>query len=189
MGAFFLLAFGLLTIGLGWLQLHNTLYGPFVLRPGETPAKVRYADEKTKLQQIDTDHDGLNDYEELNFYQTSPYLPDTDSDGISDKDEIDRGSDPLCVEGQSCSAAGEESPAPDPALPVSPILENVEGAADILSGLPAAAAPAFDMDTLASDPRALRELIMKTGKMKAEELEKIDDATLLSIAKELVSSP
>jgi hypothetical protein len=104
MGAGFLLIFGVLTIALGWLQLHNTLYGPFVIKPTEDNKKaVAYTDEKTKLQQIDTDHDGISDYDELYFYKTSPYLPDTDSDGIGDKAEIDRGSDPLCVEGQVCN--------------------------------------------------------------------------------------
>ncbi len=44
----------------------------------------------------DTDGDGLTDYEEINTYQTSPYLADTDSDELSDKEEVDRGRDPNC---------------------------------------------------------------------------------------------
>ena len=38
-------------------------------------------DETIRLQRIDTDRDTITDYQELNFYSTSPYLPDTDSDG------------------------------------------------------------------------------------------------------------
>ena len=37
---------------------------------------------------IDSDGDGLNDYEEVNDYHTDPDNNDTDSDGLSDGDEI-----------------------------------------------------------------------------------------------------
>lgn len=56
---------------------------------------------------VDTDGDGLSDYDEINIYGTSPYLEDTDSDGISDYDEIMRGSDPLCPEGKNCLGGGD----------------------------------------------------------------------------------
>ena len=54
------------------------------------------------LRLLDTDKDGLSDYDELNFYHTSPYLDDTDSDGYSDKDEIDNLDDPNCPKGYIC---------------------------------------------------------------------------------------
>ncbi|MFW0871404.1 MAG: hypothetical protein ACKKL4_03050 [Patescibacteria group bacterium] len=43
--------------------------------------------------QIDTDGDGLADWEE-ELYGTSKYRADTDGDGISDAEEVRRGSDP-----------------------------------------------------------------------------------------------
>lgn len=51
----------------------------------------------------DTDGDGLNDWEERNVYNTSPYLKDTDSDGLTDKEEIEQGTDPNCPQGKDCS--------------------------------------------------------------------------------------
>lgn len=45
--------------------------------------------------QIDTDRDGLSDYDEINIYHTNPYNPDTDKDGIPDGEEIRRGRNPL----------------------------------------------------------------------------------------------
>ncbi|MDD4901028.1 MAG: CAP domain-containing protein [Patescibacteria group bacterium] len=42
----------------------------------------------------DSDNDGVNDYEEINIYQTDPLNPDTDHDGIKDGDEIKRGDNP-----------------------------------------------------------------------------------------------
>lgn len=53
-------------------------------------------------KQQDTDGDGINDYEEMQVYGTSPYLTDTDSDGFSDAEEIAQGKDPRCPQGKDC---------------------------------------------------------------------------------------
>lgn len=55
------------------------------------------------LRELDTDGDGLNDYDELYRYKTSPYISDSDSDSKDDKLEIDQGTDPNCPEGNTCS--------------------------------------------------------------------------------------
>jgi parallel beta-helix repeat protein len=44
---------------------------------------------------VDSDSDGLTDYDEENIYRTIPSNPDTDNDGINDGDEILQGTDPL----------------------------------------------------------------------------------------------
>src|SRR6056297_300163 len=54
----------------------------------------------------DSDGDGLSDREEINTYNTSPYLEDTDSDGINDREEIEQGSDPNCPQGDNCGDSG-----------------------------------------------------------------------------------
>ncbi|MFA6551789.1 MAG: hypothetical protein WCV41_04660, partial [Patescibacteria group bacterium] len=64
------------------------------------------------LRTQDTDKDGLSDYDELYFYNTSPYLEDTDSDGIADKTEIEKGQDPNCPLGQECFSS-ETQTSPD----------------------------------------------------------------------------
>ena len=40
------------------------------------------------LSQIDTDGDGLDDWDEITVYKTDPNLADTDGDGLNDGDEI-----------------------------------------------------------------------------------------------------
>lgn len=49
-------------------------------------------DEEKKLgtnpRSKDTDHDGLNDYYEVNTSKTDPLKPDTDGDGLNDSDEL-----------------------------------------------------------------------------------------------------
>jgi hypothetical protein len=47
------------------------------------------------LEYMDTDDDGLTDWEELYIYKTNPYNPDTDGDGYSDGDEVKNGYNPL----------------------------------------------------------------------------------------------
>jgi len=59
-------------------------------------------DDSEALSDQDTDGDGLSDYDELNLYNTSPYLTDSDSDGYSDKDEIASKNNPNCPAGQVC---------------------------------------------------------------------------------------
>ncbi|MCK4859621.1 MAG: hypothetical protein KAS87_03565, partial [Candidatus Omnitrophica bacterium] len=49
---------------------------------------------------------GLSDWDELYFYNTSPYLEDSDSDGFTDKQEIDNDKDPNCPAGRDCYGSG-----------------------------------------------------------------------------------
>ncbi len=66
-------------------------------------ANTSPAIELAKLQDKDTDGDGLSDYDELLSYNTSPYLKDSDSDGQTDAAEIAKGTDPNCPAGKACA--------------------------------------------------------------------------------------
>ena len=50
---------------------------PSVLPPQDDPNST-----------VDTDHDGLTDYQEIHVYKTNPLKADTDDDGLSDRDEV-----------------------------------------------------------------------------------------------------
>ena len=50
---------------------------------------------KTSDQEIDTDHDGMSDVNEIRVWHTDPLKTDTDDDGFSDSFEIIRGYNPL----------------------------------------------------------------------------------------------
>ena len=50
----------------------------------------------------DTDGDGLSDGDEMQVFNTSPYLTDSDSDGVTDDAEIRAGTDPNCPPDRDC---------------------------------------------------------------------------------------
>lgn len=204
-GFVFMLVFAIMTIGLGALQLRNTVYGPFVIKPSETPSLSRMAaTDEARLKSIDTDHDGLNDFEELNQYTTSPYLPDTDSDTINDKTEIEQGTDPLCPEGDQCATNAATGVTATSSLASSLLgegfnamdaLTDTVNQINALPGMatstePVTTAPQDDSNTInleavINDPVQLRALILSTGKIDAKTLESIDNATLQKMARNL----
>lgn len=106
--------FAVLVFVFGIINIQKGIYSPFSQKtsvkdkdsghglekfcPGGNCSDLSDADLKNK----DTDGDGLSDYDELNFYKTSPYLEDSDSDGFSDKEEIDNNKNPNCPAGRDC---------------------------------------------------------------------------------------
>jgi hypothetical protein len=136
-------AAGLLGIVYGTRGFFFNLKKPFLAQMNYSgPRYLSLAEQEAKeieeQKSRDTDEDGINDYEELAVYHTSPYLSDTDSDGVDDAAEIRLGKDPSCPEGQNClrafASAAEEGEQPELKLPgtESPLdLSSVTSAADL----------------------------------------------------------
>ncbi len=190
-GFVLLLIFGILAVGLGMLQMRNTIFSPFAIDIGKLAGGQEglFADEQTRLQSIDTDHDGLNDWEELNFYQTSPYLPDTDSDKISDKTEIEQGTDPLCPEGEVCESSEAMQVATTTQPMTSPLTEQGLTPLEILgnTSVPGAESASYaEMLSAFQDPAKLRQMLLSSGELKKESLDKISDDELLKMVSEIL---
>ena len=166
--------FAILTVGLGMLQIRNTMYAPFALNNNIPPDLKEKVNDEMSLQYRDTDMDGLNDFDELYVYSTSPYLADTDSDGIQDKQEVDLGKDPNCVEGQDC---------------IPQDTAQVVTSSTILLGaaVDPGAAPT-DLNAMMSDPKQLRQLLLQAG-MDQKVLDSYKDADLLKMTQELMKVP
>jgi len=62
------------------------------------------------LDDMDTDNDGLNDYDELFVYYTNPFVNDTDNDGVTDWEEVQTGSDPNVYTNTTIYVAPPEPP-------------------------------------------------------------------------------
>jgi len=173
-GFVLLFCFAILTVGLGMLQIRNTMYAPFALNNNIPPDLKEKVNDEMSLQYRDTDMDGLNDFDELYVYSTSPYLADTDSDGIQDKQEVDLGKDPNCVEGQDC---------------IPQDTAQVVTSSTILLGaaVDPGAAPT-DLNAMMSDPKQLRQLLLQAG-MDQKVLDSYKDADLLKMTQELMKVP
>lgn len=152
------------------------------------------------LKNKDTDGDGLSDWEELNVYDTSPYLEDTDGDGIPDGKEVEMGSDPNCPPGQDC----DNSP---------PLTNEDAEEGDFSDGFrnPTSTAttsnsfqenmPDLNLEATSSqknremesilkgegDPETLREVLLQAG-MDKRMLDQISDEQLMESYKETINS-
>lgn len=195
-GVTFMFVFALMALGMGFLQLKTTVYGPFVSQTKSQVSAAEQAqlqfDETLKLQRIDTDKDGLNDFEELNFYQTSAYLPDTDSDGISDKKEITDGTDPLCPEGKDCGLGTDSytttSDEDAPTAGTKVFDTALQGNAALLGGATVSGDTTFDLNAMLSDPTKLRKTLLNSGQFTAEQLAQFTDDQLLDLAQNALKS-
>ena len=175
-----LLFFAIFAVGLGVLQIRNTMYAPFALNnqiPNNLKEEVNTID---ALRFRDTDQDGLTDFDELYVYTTSPYLADTDSDGLNDKQEIEKGTNPVCPEGKDCAAIAaaeteimKTTASGTPAIDLSMGVQIDAGTIDIMQVL--------------QDPKQVRELLISSG-VDAATLEKISDADLMKMISETMAA-
>jgi len=180
----------ILTVGviyLGFNQVKNSINSPsaiFALKYTAVNSNTDNSQEKTneELKKKDTDRDGLNDYEELYIYHSSPYLSDSDSDGSLDKEEVDSEGDPNCPKGQTCGGIREIS---NP---------TAAGYATTTVELPPSFVPSSDQVLLQSmfgnqpEPKALRDFLIKQG-MDKKSLDSFSDEELINYYKEIISKP
>ena len=192
----FILFFAVIGVGASGYRISRGIQGGFVppsdnvgngLKPFPTNA------DNESLKTKDTDGDGLSDYDELNGYQTSPYLSDTDSDGMNDAEEVAKQSDPNCPEGRDCreiapSGSGDVSDKEmdimteaTAGLDIGP--KGVDGEADAVE-LTTEAEANKQLENLT--PAQVKQLLIDSGKVSKEQLDKIDDETLMRVYQEVI---
>lgn len=173
-----LVVFGFITLYFGVWFIGQKISAPFEseVSTNKDSTTTNATDEQAgSLRDRDTDGDGLNDFDELNIYKTSPYIADSDSDGLNDNVEIAGGTDPNCPVGQTCGR----------------VLTNTDGnqAADEL--FPDLVPPDMS-DTVASTNLSnlsadeLREILKGAG-VAANEVDKISDEDLLATYQEVLA--
>jgi hypothetical protein len=174
-GFILLLIFAVLTVGLGVLQIRNTMYAPFALNNKVAVAVKDQVNTIDALRFRDTDHDGLADFDELYVYATSPYLYDTFSYGKSDKQVIDEGL-PLCPKGQDCG---------------SPITSGgaipTNGSSTVAVAVPNPGTPPPDLLQTFSSPAQVREMLVNSG-ADPKLLNRVSDEELMLMVKEVIQS-
>jgi len=182
-----LIIVGVFLLFIGLNKLKSRVYSPLIFSNNNDGTVLSTVESETlstyALQTTDIDEDGLSDYDELYIYGTSPYLADTDSDGISDYEEINKGSDPLCAEGEDCyglnnsTFIAEESEIEnntDNQLETQEIdnQEELKFIEELASGQ--------------ASPSVLRELLLSNG-LPAEELDLISDEDLQASYLEIIA--
>jgi hypothetical protein len=169
-----LLVFAFLSIGLGILQIRNTMYGPLSLNskpPVDIKNQVAGVD---ALRYRDTDYDGLNDFDELYVYGTSPYLADTFSYGMSDKEVVEKGL-PLCPKGQDCG-----TPSAGASTQISASASSTAAALQAQLGTP----PPDLLATL-RDQAQIRKMLRESG-LDPKVLENVSDSQLLLLSNQIL---
>lgn len=180
-GLVLLSSFAIMAVGLGILQLRNTLYEPFALNSSVPTTIKTDINSPEALQLRDTDRDGISDFDEMYVYSTSAYLADSDSDGIADKIEIDSGSDPLCAVGKDCSAMVEN---PDAAL-----VRNTTSSLKITGNsaeISAIGEKPVDLEQALQDPKQVRQMLLTSG-MDAKILKAVSDADLMKLVNQAMA--
>ena len=194
-----LAVFAVLIIVMWFAQLRSNIYGPFNSPAGQNQIAADTQNSDEALKAKDTDGDGLSDYDELNIYNTSPYLEDTDADGFKDAEEVNGGTDPNCPKGKTCvggllddsnAATADASTSGSPVLPDAG-LNNLTGQNEALNSLlnqfgaaqsttaPTADLSADQLNALKNiDAASLRQMLIQAG-MPKETLDKISDTDLL----------
>jgi len=180
-GFVLLLVFGILAVGLGVMQIRNTIYGPFSLNKSIPLSVKEDLDPTITLKFRDTDKDGLNDFDEIYVYNTSAYLLDSDSDGASDRAEIEQGRDPLCAEGKSCEG---------PILNQDVTLTNGFASSSLITSGESPSVEALnplDLVTALQNPAEVRKMLLNVG-MDAKVLDAIPDDDLLVMVAEVLNT-
>ncbi len=188
--AAFLIVFALAFIGLWIAQFKKNLKEPFSAKTQKNTEKAQ-ENGQNDPKKTDTDKDGLSDWDELNVYQTSPYLEDSDSDGFSDKSEILVGENPNCAKGQDCSA-GDSLSKGDGISSDNEILSNLLGQADVNLNIGTSSLNAQGQNNLQStldgqaDAKTLRKMLLDAG-MDPNVLNKISDDVLMKSYSEILN--
>ncbi len=164
-----LLFLGLSSLVLTFPYISRKIKSPFIRQNNEGFLTLEKK-EKQKMAELktqDTDNDGLDDYDELYIYRSSPYLEDTDSDGMADGEEVNGGSDPNCPKGQDCIGSVISGEAASP----STVTTAPPPPADALNSLE-------QLKSLSVGD--IRKLLEQSG-VPQDALQKIDDNSLRAI--------
>lgn len=195
-----LLVAAMITIVIVWyVQLRQNIVTPlYGNNNGNQNTAVLSQEQQTQsdLRNKDTDGDGLNDWDELNLYKTSPYLADTDSDSFDDKQEIESGKDPTCPEGQTCVVSTAPSTTNTDSSFESPTLENL---LNQNSGVTQTETNSTSTTNLSADeknalrealgenaqPTDLRKLLLQAG-MDQKTLDSLTDEQIVTTFQEMI---
>lgn len=181
-----------------YLSVREGVYTPFKVSLAEIQKNRDLlkdpAVEQEKLsKRIDSDGDGLSDWEEEKIYHSSPYLRSTAGDEMPDNVKIALGENPLCKFGEPCDSTGAMAfNLPTSTYPgmTSSNRSMTDELGNIIMGdnqagknfRETAGQAGLELDVenlIPRDPALLRQALLQTGKVTQESLDKVTDDQLL----------
>lgn len=189
---------GIFAITLSLYRIRENVRAPFLVDKTQLLAAkeiigLSTAEEQDRLKRIDTDGDGLSDFDETNVFRTNPNLRDTCGDGVADNIRVTTGKNLNCV-GQRTNPTGQldvsqariatstvfglptSQTAPGGGVNFSQMFQSAVGS----PGQGAPAAPPTDiMQVMPRDPVKIRESLR--GLVDAAKLASISDEELLAM--------
>ncbi|MFA5051135.1 MAG: thrombospondin type 3 repeat-containing protein [Patescibacteria group bacterium] len=162
----FFILIGIGAVTLGFLKIKGAIYAPFISYPKQKP--LTQEEVLAGLKVVDTDKDGISNFDEQFKYRTSAYLADSDSDGYSDKQEIDAQSDPLNLNSTPLNklAAGGEN-----------TLEKTFSSPSV-----GTLNPTSDLSN--ESVQKIRDLLVDKGGLSRDVVDKLDSETLQKLYNE-----
>lgn len=184
---------GILAMGLSVYHLENTIRSPFLVDKsviadakkiiGETDSE-KIAREK----RMDTDGDGLADWDESNIYHTNPNLRDSCGDGYADNIRVLTGKNLGCVNSPNQGGNLDYSmiAASSSDLFVTPDGTNLldgplQDASSSVGLVPVGDVSPQAAGVLARDPVTIRQALIESGKIDLNEINQLTDQQLLEI--------
>ncbi|MBI4139076.1 hypothetical protein HY479_02900 [Candidatus Uhrbacteria bacterium] len=190
---------GLIAFALSVQRLQASIRDPF------TVSKDKFLQARTTIEGLnpeqreldaskrrDTDGDGISDYDEK-LIGTSPYLRDTDGDGVPDNVELAQGGNPNCFAGQPCasqeidlSLVATSSPfliqrsVPGGEALYAEFQRGVNDQKRVVREQTGSTSTVLE-EGLVRDPAVIRKVLLDSGKVDPEILNKITDAQLLQV--------
>ena len=187
----------MIAVGLSAYRIQQSVKDPFLVdrskvlafRQSLTPSE---AEEEARLKRMDTDGDGLSDWDEINVHRTNPNLKDTCGDGVIDNVRI------LTGQNLACTGKGTNVPGEIDISGVQPTTSSVYG--DIPAGLSpesvysdmiqagarARASSTSAETSLPRDAALIRAALQ--GKVEQDQLDALSDSDLLKLYDEALAA-
>lgn len=188
---------GVVTLGLSMFHLVSAVSNPFrvstdTLYQSKQIVGLTDAQQQEVQKKMDTDGDGLSDWDETNLYHTNPYLRDSCGDGIPDNIRVLTGKNLQCQDTTPptqgivdtsllATSTNNGIMSADPNVVTADIQNSVSSSAPTDAATP----PPTPSNAIPRDPAAIRQLLK--GQIPDSELNSISDADLLQIYDQAVA--
>lgn len=189
---------GILAVGLSVYNIKNSIRSPFMadksiiekdkLLIGETDAE-----KIARQKRVDTDGDGLSDWDESNVYKTNPNLRDSCGDGISDNVRVRTGKYLGCLNSPSGVGVLDYSQVQSTSTDLfsAPSASSLIDQTQAMIGADTSTQSALNSAQAAipqRDPASIRQMLLESGQVNMDEVNKLTDQELLNIYDQAVQA-